>query len=377
MTAPTGLYIHWPYCTKICPYCDFNVVRHRDVDVDAWTRALQGDVERWADLLGRRQIVSVYLGGGTPSLMPPSLVEAVLAAVQTQFELVPGAEVTLEANPTDLETGRLASFAAAGVNRLSLGVQSFDDQHLTFLGRNHNGRQARLAVDSASALFGKVTFDLIYALPGEGAESWADRLTAAMALGVDHLSLYQLTVEPGTAFAHAVARGDWQPVDEDQAADLYTLTQEVTGKAGFAAYEVSNHARPGAAAVHNALYWQGADWIGLGPGAHGRVTREGQRIATVGERGVAPYLTQDFDQRYAFEPLSAHDVAVERLAGGLRPVDGLAMADLAAPAQLAIAPVRTQLIEEGMLTPQPGQLVVSPTARLLTDYVVGRLVQAL
>ncbi|WOI53518.1 radical SAM family heme chaperone HemW [Parvularcula sp. LCG005] len=377
MSVRTGVYLHWPYCARICPYCDFNVVKARDIDMHRWQRALTEDIRYWRDRLGARTLDSFYFGGGTPSLMEPELVRAVLDKTAALFAFNIDAEITLEANPTDAEIDRFADYGRAGVNRLSLGVQSFDDDQLKFLGRNHNGHAAARALNRALESFGLVTFDLIYGLPDESAHDWEERLVKACAMGAGHLSLYQLTIEQGTAFGLAVGRGDWSPPDEDMAADLYEITQSVTRVAGLPAYEISNHARPGQEAVHNSLYWQGADWIGIGPGAHGRLTLGGHRTAIIGEPNVEQYLSMTPAERYAEERLDDLAIATEALAGGLRQVAGIDLRALGDDIRDRIAPVCSRLSDEGFLTQDSTYLRISPKGRLLTDHIVSQLTTAL
>lgn len=377
MTFRTGIYLHWPYCQKICPYCDFNVTRARDVDVDHWRRVLFEDLQFWADRVGRREIVSLYFGGGTPSLMPATLVADVIDHVAKLFDLQTDAELTLEANPTDVEMDAFESLAKAGINRLSLGVQSFEDTHLAFLGRNHDGLQARLAYDKARTLFPKLTFDLIYGLPNETELGWGKRLAEVLADEPQHLSLYQLTIEPDTAFHNAVARGDWSPFSPEALADLYEETQQLTVNAGLPAYEVSNHARPGQRAVHNSLYWQGMDWIGIGPGAHGRLTLSPRRLATEGIRQIGQYLTGPVSSRYTEENLTPEAIAIERIAGGLRPVEGMPITDLSEDQRRKIADARTLLVHEGYLADEPDRLRVLQKGRLLIDQLAAQLIQSL
>lgn len=376
MTAPpeTGIYLHWPYCARICPYCDFNVVRQREVDEARWQQVLVEDIAHYAARLGRREVVSLYFGGGTPSLMSPKLVAAIIDAVAKHFTLSEGAEITLEANPTDAEAARFQDFAAAGVGRLSLGVQSFDDGQLSFLGRNHTGEEARLALRLALATFASVTFDLIYALPNEDGPAWAMRLRDALSFDAPHLSLYQLTVEPGTAFAKAVGRGAWAPPGEDRAAALYDITQKITAAAGLPAYEVSNHAKAGHEARHNALYWQGTDWIGLGPGAAGRLTLAQGRLATLGEKRPKNYLSAPQQRRYGEEVLSTDQVVMEKLSGGLRPLTGFSLHDLPARAQEKLKPAIVRLQAEGLLSVDGNHLSIPPKGRLLVDYIVRELI---
>ena len=374
MTAlpPTGLYVHWPYCARVCPYCDFNVARARGVDEDAWSAALAADLAHLRDRYGPRPLVSLYLGGGTPSLMSANLIGAVTEAADRVFGLAPDAEVTLEANPDDVSPAALAVWQAAGINRLSLGVQSFDDGQLAFLGRNHDGTAAKRAVEAVLAAFERSTFDLIYALPGEGPDAWSARLADALGMGPCHLSLYQLTVEPGTAFARAVARGDWTPPDEGLDADLYEATAEVTTRAGLPPYEVSSYAAPGHRAVHNALYWQGADWFGIGPGAHGRVTTPGGRVATEGARGIRSYVDASPGDRLREEALTADEVLTEAVFGGLRMTDGLAL-DRLGPARAGVEAAAAPFVRDRLLSLTGDRLAATPAGRLVLDALTAAL----
>ena len=367
----TGLYVHWPYCARICPYCDFHVTRARGVDEAAWGAAFEADLAHLGDRFGRRPLVSLYFGGGTPSLMSAGLIGRVTQAADRTFGLLPDAEVTLEANPNDVTPARLADWRAAGVNRLSLGVQSFDDGQLAFLGRDHDGAGARRAVDLTLAAFERSTFDLIYALPGEGAAAWSARLRDALGTGARHLSIYQLTVEPGTAFARAVARGDWTPPGEGMDADLYEATAAITAAAGLPPYEVSSHAVPGHEAVHNGLYWRGADWFAIGPGAHGRITTPTGRVATEGARGIGGYAGKPPAARLAEEALGADDVLTEMLSGGLRTIRGVGTAGLGEGVLRAAAP----LIRDGLLDGSAGRLRATPAGRLVLDAVTTELLR--
>ena len=243
MTGDLAVYVHWPFCAAICPYCDFNVHKDRGADAVAWTRALTAELQHWAALTPGRRVASLYFGGGTPSLAPLSVIEAVIAAADRLWGFADDPEITLEANPVD--AARFAEFRGAGVNRLSLGVQSFDDAALKFLGRDHDGAGARAALDAALVAFPRASADLIYALPGQTLPQWTEELAAALATGVRHLSLYQLTIEPGTAFDAQVAKGRWRPADDGAAADLFDAAQQLTAAAGLPAYEISNHAAPG------------------------------------------------------------------------------------------------------------------------------------
>lgn len=333
MTAPLALYVHWPYCAKICPYCDFNVYRQRgEIDEAAWRAAFTRDLSYFAERMGsaghggQRTLASIYFGGGTPSLMAPSLVSGVIDAAARIWPLAPGAEITLEANPTDAEAARFDDMRAAGINRLSLGVQRFDDAALAFLGRNHDALTARGALDQAIAAFERVSFDLIYGLPDETHADWRRTLAEALAFGTGHLSLYQLTIEPGTAFARATARAAWTPIDDDREADFFEIAGEMTAAAGLPAYETSNHARPGARSRHNLTYWRGGDYLGIGPGAHSRLSDPEGRQAFVAERKPPAYLAADHGHDiFAAETLTAEDQLIERLAMGLRLVEGITL----------------------------------------------------
>ena len=385
---PTGFYLHWPFCARVCPYCDFTVTRSRGEDADAWGAALTDDLRYLRDRFGSRRLVSLYLGGGTPSLMPDAVLGALIRAADDLFGLADGAEVTLEANPGDVAPERLAAWRAAGVNRLSLGVQSFDDGQLAFLGRDHDGRTARRAVDLTLAAFERSTFDLIYALPdvrgpdakgpdargpGEGVDAWSARLTEALGTGVRHLSLYQLTVEPGTAFWRAVERRRWSPPAEGLAADLYEATDAVTRAAGLPAYEVSSHAAPGHEAVHNALYWRGADWLAAGPGAHGRVTTAAGRVATAGTARIGDYRALTPAERIAEEALTPEEALTERVAGGLRRSCGLDLAALPEPARARLATNAVPLAADGLLTLGGDRLAATGEGRLVLDALTAAL----
>ncbi len=283
-----GVYVHWPYCARICPYCDFNVYKDRNVDDEVWITAFTTELDYWAKLTqGKnrkqnqkqnqkqnrgRKLTSLYFGGGTPSLAPLSVLGAVIEACERLWGFEDEAEITLEVNPADIELSAYHEFSAIGINRFSLGVQSFDDGQLKFLGRDHNGVQAKKAIEAAQNQIGLVTFDLIYGLPSQSLEKFEQELKQAFALSTDHLSLYQLTIEQGTAFGLAQQRGALKMPDEDKLAEFYELAVAQCQQAGYAHYEISNFAKPHGEAVHNLLYWQHQDYIGIGPGAHGRVT---------------------------------------------------------------------------------------------------------
>ena len=374
VSAPMlGVYAHWPFCARICPYCDFNVYRNRAPDAPRWRDALVRDLESAAEPAPRVRLKSLYFGGGTPSLAPLGVIEAVIEACGRIWGFEEGAEITIEANPTDAERARFRAFKEAGVNRLSLGVQSFDDAALAFLGREHDGAGSRRALETALGVFGNVSFDLIYALPEETPAALRTRLRQALSFGAPHLSLYQLTIEEGTAFARRRARGELAPPSDDIAADLFEVAQEETARAGLPAYEVSNHAAEGARSRHNLLYWTGGDYVGIGPGAHGRATREGARVAT--ETYLAPeaYLraveTRGSGVRLA-ETLSAAEARIERFSMGLRLAEGFSPpeSDLA-----ALAAPMAALAAEGLVARAEGRVRTTPQGRLLLDTVLARL----
>jgi putative oxygen-independent coproporphyrinogen III oxidase len=366
-----GVYVHWPYCARICPYCDFNVVRERGRTAEkaALGAAILADLAAQRALTGPRELVSIFFGGGTPSLMEPELAGAIIAACKDLWGDAGALEITLEANPTDAEAGRFAAFAAAGVNRLSLGLQSLDDMALTGLGRNHDAAEGRRAAATAARLFPRLSVDLIYARPGQTTAAWAAELAQAVDLGAEHISPYQLTIEAGTAFDRAARRGALVPPGEDLGAALYETTQAVLETAGFEAYEVSNHARGAAArSRHNLVYWRGEDYVGVGPGAHGRLTLAGRRVATVAPRGIDAYTRLAGSEH---EPLSARDAALERLLMGLRTVEGVALAQLA---PLAIPPTTiANLAEAGLIVAAAGRLIVTATGRPVLDRVTATL----
>jgi oxygen-independent coproporphyrinogen-3 oxidase len=376
--AEIGVYVHWPYCARICPYCDFNVVRDRgDGAAQAGlANAILTDLAAQAGRLGRRRLVSIFFGGGTPSLMAPDAVAGIVTAARTLFETAPDLEVTLEANPTDAEAGRFAGVADGGVNRLSLGVQSLDDAALAFLGRNHGAAEARRAAEIAGRIFPRLSLDLIYARPGQSLAAWRAELAEALALGPEHVSAYQLTLEPGTPFDRAVARGRWAPPGDDLAAGLFETTQDVLGAAGFEAYEVSNHARGAAArSRHNLIYWRGGDYLGVGPGAHGRITgADGARWATLTPPRIADYVARVESSGCGLAErtrLTAREAAQERLLMGLRTVEGVARTELAA---LPLDPsVIAALVGAGLLATPGVRLVATPDGRRVLDRVVLEL----
>ncbi|MCH8489354.1 MAG: radical SAM family heme chaperone HemW [Oceanicaulis sp.] len=372
-----GLYIHWPYCARICPYCDFNVYKAAGADSGALTDALLADLDHWRARTGPRPLASIHFGGGTPSLMTPAQIEAVLTRAEALWGIAPGAEIGLEANPK--EAASFAGLAGAGINRLSLGVQALDDASLARLGRDHDAKGALLALEAAQALFERLSIDLIYAREGQSPDSWAAELSRVLAMGLDHLSLYQLTIEPGTAFARQAERGRLTPPGDDDAADMYALTQDLTTAAGLPAYEISNHARTREDhSVHNRLYWEGADWIAIGPGGHGRLGSHatGGRLATEAALKPADYIARAASgAAHDVETLSARDEAVERVLMGMRLVEeGLDLDALKSLTGfdvdsdgLALALSRGQVRRDGP------RLILTPQGRIFADAVAGAL----
>jgi oxygen-independent coproporphyrinogen-3 oxidase len=377
--APLAVYVHWPYCARICPYCDFNVTKARGADGPASLAcAILVDLEGQARLVGHRPLGSLFFGGGTPSLMPPDVVGEIVAAARRLFPSDGPVEITLEANPADAE--RFAALAAAGVERLSLGVQSLEDVALAFLGRDHDAAQAKRAVAAAMAAFPRVSIDLIYARPGQSPAAWARELAVAAALGPEHISPYQLTIEPQTAFGRAAARGRLPLIDEDLALCLYQTTQTVLERAGLDAYEISNHARGAAArSRHNLAVWRGGDYLGVGPGAHGRLTLVGGRTATLAARRAADYVSQVAATGVGLatrERLSPSEAAEERLLMGLRTSEGVAWADVAALGLGPRHPLVGELAGDGWVVAGPGSLIATAKGRPVLDHLVERLARA-
>jgi putative oxygen-independent coproporphyrinogen III oxidase len=380
--APLGIYVHWPYCARICPYCDFNVFKAAGRDAEQWALkdAILADLRSQRALTGDRDLVSIFLGGGTPSLMDPAWAGEIIEACRRLWSAAADLEITLEANPTDAEVDRFAAFASAGVQRLSLGLQALDDTSLKLLGRNHDAAEAIRAAQTAARLFPRLSLDLIYARPGQTPQAWAAELGQAIALGAEHLSPYQLTIEAGTAFDRAVRRGTLVPPGEDLAAELFDTTQAVLTKAGFEAYEVSNHARGQAArSRHNLVYWRGHDYVGAGPGAHGRLTLDGVRHATHAAARPADYIAKVAEVGRGFaadDALSPVEAAEERLLAGLRITDGVAFTDVAAlglsPAQAEVA----DLVAAGLLAADGLRLRATPAGRLVLNWLTSRLALA-
>jgi oxygen-independent coproporphyrinogen-3 oxidase len=382
LLPPLAIYVHWPYCARICPYCDFNVVRDRGrIEEQAELgRAIIADLEGHRAVTGPRRLVSIYFGGGTPSLMPPEWVGEIIAAARSLWTPEPALEITIEANPTDAETSRFAGFADAGVERLSLGLQSLDDKALAFLGRDHDARQGMRAAQVARRLFPRLSIDLIYARPGQTVWAWAAELEAATVLGAEHISPYQLTIEGGTAFERAVRRGAWQAPDPDAGAAMFETTQTVLSARGFQAYEVSNHARGDQArSRHNQAYWRGEDYAGVGPGAHGRLTLGGARTAMRAAPRVRDYVVKvreegvGWDER---ETLSPRQAAEERLLMGLRTLEGVGLDELAALGLRAGAPKLGELEQADLVQVEAGRIVATASGRLVLDRITAELALA-
>jgi putative oxygen-independent coproporphyrinogen III oxidase len=378
--AEVGLYIHWPYCARICPYCDFNVVRDRGRGAGqaALFRAIVADLAAQAERLGPRRLASIFFGGGTPSLMDPDWAGDIVAAARGLFAAAPDLEVTLEANPTDAEAGRFAAFADAGVNRLSLGVQSLDDTALAFLGRNHDAAAARRAATVARRAFPRLSIDLIYALPGQTPKAWRAALRCALDLAAEHVSAYQLTLEPGTAFDRAVRRGRWAPPQNDAAGELFETTEAVLSAAGFEAYEVSNHARGKAArSRHNLIYWRGGDYLGVGPGAHGRITTpDSARWSTLTCSRVAEYVARVETSGCgvdAHTKLTPYEAALERLLMGVRTNEGVGLGELTA---LRLDPATIEQLRDGGLVEGGDRLIATRRGRAVLDRITLELAQS-
>jgi len=377
---PLAVYIHWPFCLSKCPYCDFNSHVRDGIDAARWTRALLADLEHQVALAPDRVVTSIFFGGGTPSLMPPETVAALVARVRALWPVAPDLEVTLEANPNSAEAERFAGFAEAGINRLSLGIQALDPEALRFLGRGHDRDEAIAAVQLARASFARYSFDLIYARPGQSAAAWEAELDEALSLAGEHLSLYQLTIEPGTAFGNRAARGEVLAADEDTGAALFEATQHRLAAAGLPAYEISNHARPGAECRHNLAYWRYDDYLGIGPGAHGRVTQGGAKVATRQLRTPEAWLAAIERSGTAIDettPIPRETAVEEMLMMGLRLVEGVSRQRLEAVAGRAVeelfAGTLPPLADGGFLTLDGECLAATPAGRQRLNAVLGAL----
>lgn len=379
MLSPLALYIHWPFCVSKCPYCDFNSHVRESVDQEAWLHGLLSDMAYEATLTPGRPLSSIFFGGGTPSLMPPATVAALIQAAEKHWGFADEIEITLEANPSSVEAARFADLAAAGVNRVSLGLQSLDDAALAFLGRAHSVEESLAALNIAQAEFARVNIDLIYARPNQTVAAWEAELARAIGFGTDHMSIYQLTIEPGTRFATLVREGQFVPADDDDAATLYDLTQAMTAATGLPAYEISNHAREGQQSRHNLTYWRYGDYIGIGPGAHGR------RLKSATQRHKKPENFLSGVERNAHglvteEPLDAETRAMEALLMGLRLAEGIDLTDIAlrtgVSADSLVENQAISAIEKLGLIRRNGQhLTVTPQGMPLLDAILPEIVK--
>ena len=379
MSAPKnefGIYVHWPYCAAICPYCDFNVYRARGAENAPLLDAIIADMEAHAARYGRREAVSLFLGGGTPSLLRGHEIAKLIDAASRIYTLAADCEITLEANPED--HALFAEQAAAGVNRFSVGAQAFDDAALKALGRRHDAHASRRAIDVAAGTGQRVSLDLIYAREGQSEAEWREELTRALELPVEHVSLYQLTIEPRTAFARRVDRGQIVPPDDEKAATLYELTQDVCEAAGFPGYEISNHARSESArALHNLLYWRSADWIGVGPGAHGRFSYAGARIATEAQARVPDYIDAVREHGVGWieeATLSNEENADEVLLMGVRTIEGAELQRIAALRGRPVNPEALRwLSEQGLITHDDDRVRLTARGRLVANTIAAEL----
>ena len=376
-----GLYVHWPFCQSKCPYCDFNSHVREEINEARWRNALLRELDHFAGHTGSRELTSIFFGGGTPSLMAPETVAAVIDRAALKFGLAEDIEITLEANPGSADAGRFAGYREAGVGRLSLGVQALNDSDLQRLGRRHNVAEARTAVSLAQRLFPRTSFDLIYARPGQGAADWERELDEALSLAGDHLSLYQLTIEHETAFGAAFRRGELKPMPEDEAATLYERTQQYMGAAGLPAYEISNYARPGGESRHNLTYWRYGDYVGIGPGAHGRLAINGEKHAFRQHRAPEAWLEAVERQGHATRTdlsIEPEERFAEMAMMGLRLREGLRRAriweETGAPLERWInSAALERLVQGGFLTIDDERLVATATGRQRLDAVLAAL----
>ncbi len=377
-TGPLAIYVHWPFCVSKCPYCDFNSHVREQVDVAAWQAALLADMAHEAVLTPERKLSSIFFGGGTPSLMPPALVETLIAAAERHWGFEDNIEITLEANPSSVEAANFHDLAKAGVNRVSLGLQSLDDQTLEFLGRAHDVNEGLAALDTAQQAFDRVSFDLIYARPGQSLDDWQTELDRALSFGTGHMSLYQLTIEPGTRFETLVRTGKLVPADDDHCADLFELNRSIMTAAGLPAYEISNHAKPSQESRHNLTYWRYEDYVGIGPGAHGR------RLEQATERHKKPEnflsaVERNGNGLKVEQALSPETRAMEALMMGLRLAEGVDLPALAEKTGLAAAQIVDQKAVDhlsglGLLDAAGGRLTISPRGMPLLDALLPKII---
>ncbi|MBI1211499.1 MAG: coproporphyrinogen III oxidase [Alphaproteobacteria bacterium] len=381
MTSTTepgfGLYVHWPFCLSKCPYCDFNSHVRAKIDAEAWSKALRRELQSMSARLDQRSpLNSVFFGGGTPSLMPGFIVAGILEEAERIFGFAPDIEITLEANPTSVEAQRFQDYRAAGVNRVSLGVQSLDDEELRRLGRLHTSDEALKAVALAQSIFPRASIDLIYARPNQTPERWQSELAQALAQGCTHYSLYQLTFEDGTPYFEAMKRGAIKPLDDERSAELYEATQRQMEAAGLPAYEISNHARPGQESRHNLIYWRYGDYLGIGPGAHGRVAIDGQRMATATIRSPEGWLAAVNKNGNALsqaETVANEDAGKECLLMGLRLREGLSRGRVES---LLGRPLSTHhALDAGLIETEGDRLRATPRGRLVLNAVIKELLR--
>jgi oxygen-independent coproporphyrinogen-3 oxidase len=373
-----GLYIHWPFCQSKCPYCDFNSHVAATIDQSDWERAYLSEIERVSRETSGRVLNTVFFGGGTPSLMDPELVNSILSKVRDCWTLSNDVEITLEANPTSVESGRFQGYRDAGVNRISMGIQSLKDEDLQRLGRLHSVAEAQKAFDIARSTFDRVSFDLIYARQGQTIDAWRSELREALSMAIDHLSLYQLTIEQGTAFGDRYNRGQLRDLpSDDSAADMYFVTQDECEKAGMPAYEVSNHAREGSESRHNLIYWRYGDYVGIGPGAHGRLTLDGKKYAIDTPLAPTSWLQSVAEKGHGENPrevLSGYDQAVEYLMMGLRITEGIDLNRLSSLLGNEFTFKNKYLIEDGFISTENGRLSITGKGRPVLNAIIRELI---
>ncbi|MEZ5692220.1 MAG: radical SAM family heme chaperone HemW [Rickettsiales bacterium] len=377
----TSIYIHWPFCLSKCPYCDFNSHVYQTIDEERWGNAIISEMEYMRRYTHDAVINSIFFGGGTPSLMSAKTVESVILSAHRLWKVNSGIEITLEANPTSVESGKFMDFSRAGVNRLSMGVQSLLDRELKFLGRQHSAKEAIKAIEVARNIFNRYSFDLIYARPNQTLDDWRKELEEALSFAGGHLSLYQLTIENNTAFYNIYHNGGFSLPDEDTAEKLYRLTEDIMNKNGFVSYEVSNYAKDGEESIHNLNYWQGGDYIGIGAGAHGRITIEGRRVATSNIKSPNRWLDSVEKNNNAldlWETLSVREEIEERLMMGLRLADGMNYKDFITMTGYDICDYinmdkKEFYTKEGLLENNKESLVVTKNGRLLLNSIISEL----
>ena len=374
-----GLYLHWPFCAAKCPYCDFNSHVADKIDQNRWNRAYLSEIRRLGTETGDRVLSSVFFGGGTPSLMDPDLVHAILDEVRATWRLANDLEITLEANPTSIEAGRFRGYAEAGVNRVSMGMQALNDTDLRRLGRMHSAAEGRKAFDIARNQFDRVSFDLIYARQDQDEAAWEAELREALSMAVDHFSLYQLTIEDGTVFGARHAAGKLKGLpDDDSSADMYLKTQEICNAAGLPAYEISNHAHPGSESRHNLIYWRYGDYAGIGPGAHGRLTLNGQRQATEAPKSPNAWLEMVETTRNGESPreaLSREEQAIEFLLFGLRLSEGISAERYEALSGVALPRAKLdELCDLGLIQVEQGRIAATAAGRPVLNGILRELI---